>query len=92
MGYGSSIVTAMTQVTAVAWVQSLVWGLRHATGMAKKKKREKALCVCARQTHTHAQIHVHKEVRHIILGEKSAGYGRDCLVSNPGFVQFINWL
>ena len=61
MGYGSSIVTAMTQVTAVAWVQSLVWGLRHATGMAKKKRgRKHCVCVQDRHTHTHKYMFIKK--------------------------------
>ena len=29
----------MTQVAAVAWVQSLAWELPHAMGAAKKKKK-----------------------------------------------------
>ena len=36
MGYGSSIVTAATWVTAVAQVQPLAQELPHATGVAKK--------------------------------------------------------
>ena len=36
MGYGSGIVTAVALVTAVAWIQSLVWEFPHAMNMAKK--------------------------------------------------------
>ena len=39
-GWGSGIVTAVTQVTSVAWVQSPAWELPHATGMAKKGRKE----------------------------------------------------
>ena len=35
---GSSIFTAVAQVTAEVWVQSLAWELLHAVGVAKKKK------------------------------------------------------
>ena len=33
------MVTAVAQVTAMAWVRSLVRELPHAKGMAKKKKK-----------------------------------------------------
>ena len=32
-------VTAAARVSAVAWVQSLAWGLLHAMGAAKKKRK-----------------------------------------------------
>ena len=36
-GYGSSVVAAAAQVTAVAHVRSLVWELPRAVGKAKKQ-------------------------------------------------------
>ena len=38
MGSESSIVTAMVQDAAVAWVRSLAWELPHAAGSVKKIK------------------------------------------------------
>ena len=38
MGSESSIVTAMVQDAAVAWVRSLAWELPHTTGSVKKIK------------------------------------------------------
>lgn len=35
---GSAVVTAVVLVATVAWVWSLIWELRYAEGMAKKKK------------------------------------------------------
>jgi len=38
VGLGSSIVTAVVWITAVASVLSLAWKLLHTAGMAKKKQ------------------------------------------------------
>ena len=38
---GSSIVTAVAQLTAVAWVRSLAWELPYAAGVAKKTPQTK---------------------------------------------------
>ena len=38
VGSGSGVVTAVAQVTAVAWVRSLAQEFPHGTVMAKKKK------------------------------------------------------
>lgn len=35
------IVTSVSQIAAVAWVQCLAWGLLHAVGIAQKKKKKK---------------------------------------------------
>ena len=43
MAQGSGTVTAVAQLTAVAWVQFLAWELIHATGLAKKKKKKMAI-------------------------------------------------
>ena len=40
-GSGSSTVTAVALVTAVARVQSLAWECLHTLGMAEKKKKKK---------------------------------------------------
>ena len=39
--WGSGIVTAEAQVTAVVQVWSLAWELPHAVGMVKEREREK---------------------------------------------------
>ena len=41
-GQGSGVVTTVAQVTAMARVQSLTWGLPHAVGATKNRKRERA--------------------------------------------------
>ena len=38
---GSGVVTIVTHMAAVAWVQFLAQKLLHAVGMAKKKKKKK---------------------------------------------------
>ena len=35
----SDFATAMAQVTAAAWIQSLAWALSYAAGVAKKEKK-----------------------------------------------------
>ena len=42
MGEGSSVVTAVGQVTAAAEVLFLAWELPHATGMANKQTKPPA--------------------------------------------------
>ena len=41
MGSGSGIVTAVAQVAAVVWVQSLAQEFLYAVGTTKKKKKKK---------------------------------------------------
>ena len=38
---GTGTVTAVAQVTAVTWVQSLIWELLHATAATKKRQKIK---------------------------------------------------
>ena len=41
-GWGSSVVIAMAQVTAMAWVQSPAWELPHAAGAGAANKQTKS--------------------------------------------------
>ena len=41
VGQGSGIVTALTQVTAMARIQSLSWELPHASGAARNNNNKK---------------------------------------------------
>lgn len=45
MGYGPSIITAVAQVTALAWVQFLAQEFPHATAMVRKRKKRKAAII-----------------------------------------------
>ena len=49
---GCSVVTAVAQVTAVVWIQSLAWELLCAVDPAKKKKKKKE-----GEIHTHLYLY-----------------------------------
>ena len=44
MGKGTSVVTAVALIAAMAQVQSLAWEFPHATGVAKKIRRGSSHC------------------------------------------------
>ena len=45
---GSGTVTAVVQVAAEAWIQSLAWELPYAAGVALKKKTLNSGCISGR--------------------------------------------